>query len=203
MDAMIDLETWGTRPGAALRSIGMVTFALGRPAEGREPFYSNIDSNSCEHAGLCREQGTVDWWARQSRQAQESLLINPRPLADVVALAEQWLGRRQIKYVWCQGANFDVVLWEAACRAVGREAPWRFFNVRDTRTLYDAGGFDPRTLDREGIYHNALEDAIHQVACVQAAWARVCDPVLVGRRAAQLALAAAPRPGGGLRLDGA
>src|ERR1017187_2860252 len=182
MDVMLDLETFGIRPGAALRSVGLVTFALGRPAEGGETFYSNIDDVSCAECGLVVEQGTVDWWSKQSRESQEALLVNRKPLDDVVQAVEKFFDKNCVKCVWAQGANFDPILWEAACRAVGREAPWRFFNVRDTRTLYDAAGFDPRSIARVGTYHNALDDARHQVACLQAAWARILDPAHAASR---------------------
>lgn len=196
MDAMLDLETWGVRPGASLRSVGLVTFVLGRPAEGGERFYSNICRESCKQRGLREEQGTVDWWARQSRQAQDALEVNPRSLVDVVIMVEQWLYARQVRYVWCQGANFDAVLWEAACRAVGRDPPWRFYNVRDTRTLYDAGGLDPRSIARDGTYHNAVDDAAHQVACVQAAYRMLHNSAHMELRWARIAGVPVPRPGG-------
>jgi hypothetical protein len=182
MDAMLDLETYGIRPGAALRSVGLVTFVPGRPAEGGETFYANILESSCLSSGLQKEQGTVDWWAKQDRAAQDALLVNPRPLFDVVLAVENFVYLKAVKCVWAQGANFDPILWEAACRAVGREAPWRFFNVRDTRTLYDAAVFDPRSIARAGTYHNALDDARHQVACLQAAWARILDPAHAASR---------------------
>lgn len=193
MDAMIDLETWGTRPGCAIRSVGVVTFDLWRPSDSVEQFYKNISDSHCEAAGLKKEQGTVDWWARQSPQAQTALLLDQRPLLDVVQQLEMFLSRHHVKCIWSQGANFDVVLWEVACRAVGREAPWRFFNCRDTRTLYDAAGLDPRSVTRAGTYHNALDDAEHQVECVRRAWAMLNDAEWMKSRTVKVL---GPRPGG-------
>lgn len=192
MDAMIDLETYGTRPGCAIRSVGIATFDLWRPEVAAEKFYSNICPLSCGVAGLKKEQGTVDWWARQPKEAQDALTADQKPLALVATLVERWISKNGVVRIWSQGANFDVVLWEAACRAVGREAPWRFYNCRDTRTLYDAAGLDTRTITRAGTYHNALDDAEHQVTCVRRAWAMLNDEACMRSRRERTA----PRPGG-------
>jgi hypothetical protein len=164
---MLDLETWGTKPGAALRSIGAVFFDL-RGGTGAE-FYANIDRESCLAAGLAVDPGTERWWSQQSKQAQDSLLVDPKPLKEVVTLFHAWFFKNKGLKVWSQGANFDGPLWEAAAAAVGARVPWKFYDTRDTRTVYDVFGFDTGMLPRAGTYHNALDDAKHQVRCVQTA----------------------------------
>jgi len=164
---MLDLETFGTRPGSVLRSVGAVVFGL-RAGLGEE-FYHNIERQSQLDAGLTIDAQTESWWARQSADAQAHLTDNTAPLATVAALFHAWFARTGGAYVWCQGANFDAVLWEAACAKVGIAVPWRYFNVRDTRTVYDICGFDAKALPRDGTFHNALDDAKHQARCIQAA----------------------------------
>lgn len=72
---MIDIETFGTRPGAAIRSIGAVVFGFpdgdnGHPFVARSGgFYANITRVSCEQVGLRVEPETEDWWRRQSIEA--------------------------------------------------------------------------------------------------------------------------------------
>ncbi len=58
---MLDLETWGTAPGSALRSIGAVFFDL--DGKTGETFYRNIDKQSCLDAGLKIDPATVSWWS--------------------------------------------------------------------------------------------------------------------------------------------
>lgn len=176
MDIMVDLETWGQRPGCSLRSIGAVVFSLsGDPpvVRGADHFYRNIDRADCKALGLREEQGTVDWWARQDKAAQDALLADPKPLAEVVRDFDLWWRGLRAVRVWAQGSNFDPGLWETACRVVGREAPWKFYDTRDTRTLYDVARFDPRTLRRAGTYHNALDDCRYQVQCCRAAYEKL------------------------------
>ena len=62
---------------------------------------------------------------------------------------------------------------EAAARAVGKEAPWKFWDARDTRTVYGLAGFDPRSVPKSGVAHHALDDALYQVTCVQRALVRL------------------------------
>ena len=93
---MLDLETFGTRPGSVLRSIGAVTFGL-RAGLGEE-FYRNIDKQSQLELGLTVDAQTEAWWARQSEEAQRHLLDNPAPLATAaIATASTRQRRRRRK----------------------------------------------------------------------------------------------------------
>lgn len=169
MDAMLDLETWGTAQGCAIRSIGAVAFDP--TGDGVGPtFYSNIDDRSCWFAGLTVDPKTVRWWKDQPAAANEALQIDKRPLQLVVDAFHKWFAAHRLQRVWCQGANFDAPIWEAAARAVNQFVPWKFWNIRDTRTAYELAGFDPALILREGTHHNALDDCLHQVKCVQASY---------------------------------
>lgn len=166
---MLDLETFGTKPGSVLRSIGAVMFTL--DGQITAEFYRNINHDSCHAAGLKVDPNTADWWSRQSQEAQDSLLVDQRQLSEVVGAFHGWFKANGGVTVWAQGANFDPALWEAAAEAVRSRVPWKFYNVRDTRTVYDVCNFDPMSITRVGTYHNALDDAKHQVRCVAAALA--------------------------------
>ena len=168
---MFDLETFGTKPGSVLRSIGAVEFDPETGRTGKE-FYANIDKQSCLAVGLVVDPTTEKWWAQQSQAAQDALLENCRPIAEVASEFHTFFRANGNEMIWCQGADFDSVLWEAAVAAVWPSksfTPWRFYNVRDTRTVYDIAGFDPRSVSRAGTYHNALDDSHYQVRCVSEA----------------------------------
>lgn len=173
MNVMKDLETWGTRPGSALRSIGAVTFDPFDPEAGGETFYRNIDDESQLAAGLVKSESTIKWWQNVPVAAQKVLTKDQRPLQEVVDEFHAWFNKHKGLWIWSQGANFDTVLWECAAMAVGRSVPWRFSNVRDTRTAYEMGRLEVYKMARKGTHHNALDDAKHQVVCVQAAYRRI------------------------------
>lgn len=167
---MFDLETFGKRAGCVVRSIGAVCFDL-EGGEG-ETFYANISTDSCTALGLTCDPETVEWWSRQNKEAQEALLVDSLSLTDVIDRFNVWFKKHGDMTIWCQGANFDEPVWAAACHAAGKNVPWKYWNVRDTRTLYDIFGFNPKTVPRPGTCHNALDDAKHQVRCLQLAYLR-------------------------------
>jgi hypothetical protein len=136
-------------------------------------FYFNISDASCEAAGLVKDADTVAWWAKQSQQAQDALTVDPRTLTEVAEAFDTWWRANRAMFVWSHGSNFDEPLWSAAMHAIGRRVPWKFWDARCTRTVYDVAGFDPRTVRRAGTYHNALDDAKYQALCVQRAYAKV------------------------------
>lgn len=165
---MIDLETLGTRPGCAIRSIGAVGFDP-RGTECGRGFYANITLESCLEAGLHVDPATEAWWAQQSQEARDRLEQDQRPLREVAEELEQRFRSSGLEQVWSHGAGFDVPIWEAALHALGMRAPWKFWDVRDTRTLFWMSGFDMRSIPRAGVHHDALADARHQARCVQEA----------------------------------
>lgn len=164
---MLDLETLGRRAGFVVLAVGAVQFSLDG-AVGKT-FYANIDPGSCVRAGLKIDPETQAWWKQQPAAAQEALIKDRRPLGDVVREFSNWFLDTGLLYPWGHGAAFDPPIWEAASLAVDRPAPWKFWNVRDTRTVFDLFSFDTRDIVRKGTYHNALDDAVHQVECVVAA----------------------------------
>jgi len=166
---MVDLETLGTRPGCVVLSIGAVWFdhtGLG------EPFHTVISRDSCKEHGLFEDEDTLAWWARQSEQAKATLneatgggVLLPRALQDFQDFVKQ---QTSVK-VWGNGADFDNPILSAAYHAAGMKQAWTAYNGRCYRTLKNL--FPDVKMERGGIHHNALDDAIsqakHAVAILQ------------------------------------
>jgi DNA polymerase III epsilon subunit-like protein len=168
-DAMIDIETLGRKPGAAVLSIGAVVF--GATGLG-ESFYSPVLLQSCIDVGLTIDPETVAWWMKQSDEAREAAFRADAPPLPVVLLRfTEWFVAQQVRCPWCHGATFDVPILDAAYEACRLPAPWKFYDVRDTRTLYDLVGVK---VDRSnGTHHNALDDARAQAEAAAAAFRRL------------------------------
>jgi hypothetical protein len=167
--SMMDLETFGTRPGCAIRSIGACLFDP-YTGETAEDFYVNVDRESCRAAGLWIDPNTEAWWSRQSQEAQTALLVDPKPLGEALQAFSFWWGKANPEYMWSQGANFDGPLLEACYnKEAGMIVPWSFYNARDTRTLYHMARLDTRQVKRGGTYHNALDDCKFQAKCCSVA----------------------------------
>lgn len=166
LDVMVDLETWGTRPGAALRSLGAVFFD---PETGQlgDEFYCNISDASCKKLKMHKDPGTVEWWGQPDKAlANKQLAEGQEPIIDVITKFSSFWKNGRGKFFWSQGANFDEPLLAWAYHAAGIAQPWKFYEAQDTRTVYRVSGFSPFSVKRQGTYHNALDDSKHQVVCV-------------------------------------
>lgn len=155
---MVDIETLGTDPGAAIVSIGAVRFdESGIEAQ----HFESVDIETAQAAGLSIDAATLSWWLGQSDEAREQLFGGNQLRACLRRLSE-FIGDR---VVWACSPAFDVVLLEAAYRAVKLSPPWRFYRCRDYRTWRETLSTWP---DREqsGTDHNALDDAAYQVSCL-------------------------------------
>ncbi len=158
VDAMIDIESLGTTPGSAILSIGVVMFG---PAGLGETFHAPVLLQSCTAVGLTIDPNTIAWWMQQSDTARAAAFRDDaEALAVVLYRFSTWFTEVHAERPWCHGATFDVPVLEAAYKACGIVPPWKFWNVRDTRTLYELAGVK---VDRnEGTHHNALDDALAQ-----------------------------------------
>ena len=166
-DIMIDLETLDVLPTATILTIGAVKFdPFGDDVNDPkcEKFYVRVDVDSCDRIGATISQATLDWWASQSQEAQNEAFDpeNRIPIQD--AINQLYKFCRGAKRVWSHGAGFDVIILEHYFRKIGKAIPWSFWEVRDTRTIFDIGINPNRP---PVLKHHALEDAWNQAVGVQ------------------------------------
>jgi exodeoxyribonuclease VIII len=168
---MIDLETMGRTPTAAIVAIGAVKFD---PFEGvsdarENRFYRIVDLDSSIRAGLTVDGSTLSWWLKQSETARAEVARQPRaPLDQALAdFAQFFIAGGGHTIVWAQGADFDIAILRVAFAAVNIARPWEYNNVRDSRTIFDAArllGLPVPKIELPGIGydHNAAHDATLQ-----------------------------------------
>ena len=166
-DIMIDLETLDVLPTATILTIGAVKFdPFGDDVNENkcEKFYVRVDVDSCDRIGATVSQATLDWWSSQSQEAQNEAFdpANRIPIED--AMTQLYKFCWGAKRVWSHGAGFDVIILEHYFRKIGKAIPWSFWEVRDTRTLFDIG-INPNRATVTA--HNALADAVDQAQGVQ------------------------------------
>ena len=172
-EVMLDLETIGMPPNGAVLSIGAVRFDFDDSNDIWDEFYANIDLKSCAVAGLSMDPDTIMWWFRQNEEARASLLSAKRPLLDVLTDFGGWISPDD--KIWGNGPDFDNVLLANAYRSIGLPVPWKHWNNRCLRTLRGLANLnkDNDGLQRQGIHHNALDDARHQVRIVRLAYQKL------------------------------
>lgn len=168
-EVMLDLETLGIKPGCQILSIGVAAFSLSGGCG--DTFYRNILGYGQEALGLTIDPNTQKWWSERSEEARQQLLVGQVHILEAITDFLAWWKQTGAVRVWCQGANFDAPILEEVITRLGHKIPWRYDMVRDTRTAYHLYGLNPKSIKREGTYHNALDDALHQVRLVQAAYA--------------------------------
>jgi exodeoxyribonuclease VIII len=166
-DIMIDLETLATTPDAAILTIGAVKFdPFGDDVNDPKctKFYTRVDLDSCDKIGLVTNDDTIAWWANQSKEAQDEAFGENDRVDIVDAMTQLYKFCWGAKRVWSHGAGFDVIICEHIFRKIGKAIPWSFWEVRDTRTLFDIGINPNRP---PVLKHHALEDAWNQAVGVQ------------------------------------
>lgn len=172
-DIMIDLETLATSSDAAILTIGAVRFDpfgddLIEPS--CEKFYVKVDLDSCDRIGLVTHQDTIEWWSRQSKEAQDEAFSEEGRIDIVEAMNQLYKFCWGAKRVWSHGAAFDVVICEHIFKKINKAIPWNFWQVRCTRTLFDIG-INPKR--PPVLKHHALEDAWNQAVGVQNVFKRL------------------------------
>lgn len=166
-DVMIDLETLDVLPSATILTIGAVKFdPFGDDMREKncEKFYVKVDIDSCDRLGLTTSADTINWWSQQTEAAQNEAFSTKDRIPIHEAINQLYKFCWGAKRVWSHGAGFDIIILEHVFAKLNKKVPWSFWEVRDTRTLFDIG-IDP---ERPPVLaHHALEDAWNQAVGVQ------------------------------------
>ena len=166
---MIDIETLDNCPTAAIASIGAVWFEP-RGSRIGNTFHMHVDLADCQRHGLTIGADTVLWWLKQSGDAKAALSggqLDAAPLVTALEALQAFIIEADGPKpdIWCNGASFDLPILANAYRAIGWQTPWPFWRERDLRTL--KGLYPEQRLERTGLAHHAIDDAIHQARLVQ------------------------------------
>lgn len=168
---MLDIETLGNTPTSAIIAIGAAAFNF--ESDEMDTFYIEVSSDSCLELGCTTDKSTMTWWEKQSEEARK-ILTSPdaEPLPVALEKFTQWIiakrkaAKKMELGIWGNDNTFDIVITENAFRVCNMAFPWNFWESRSVRTLVWLGqqiGIDPKkTLTREGVHHNAVDDSVFQ-----------------------------------------
>lgn len=177
-DISIDIETLSTRFDAAILSIGAVAFDRNTGEIG-EKLYVEVDvADAIAHGHVAGS--TLEWWMQQSERARQLFGAPGKShLAVVLDQLSTFVTQRQGAKVWGNGATFDITILEHAYARMSKPVPWKFWDIRDMRTIVEAAtkvGLDKHSVPFEGTAHNAVDDAIHQARVIARSWGFCCAP---------------------------
>lgn len=166
---MVDLETMAVTPRAVVLSLGAVHFdPYGNGYTDK--LYFRIDLDDQDKLNREIDPNTLDWWSKQDPTImEEAFSPNDRvPLAEAIDRFHKFAWG--CDGFWSHGSAFDLIIIEDIYRQLNKNVPWQFWQMRDTRTVFDLG-VDPDM--PKGGKHDALQDAIRQAIGVQTVYTKL------------------------------
>jgi hypothetical protein len=180
---MIDIETMGTGPDAAILTIGAVMFDP-RAEDTEETLrpestlFGPITFKSNAEEGRAFDPDTIAWWMTQSKEAQLALVEGKQiNLRGALEQFRQWIAgaKPAPTRVWGNDPDFDCVILIHAFKRAGLMWPFKFWESRSVRTIKELA-YPPGGLRGDfpaigvGTAHNAQDDTIRQALAVQHAY---------------------------------
>lgn len=172
---MIDFETLCNTPNSVVLSLGAVLFTKERMIAS-EHWIMNPDDQF--KAKLDVSFDTIAWWMNQGDEAKKlfnTCLSTGVPmrsfLDDFERFIKEFASGMQI-IVWANGANFDIPIIENLLKRGARKCPWKFWDTRCYRTMKAIHKIEEGK-ERNGIKHDALQDASFQAGCVMGMFNRI------------------------------
>lgn len=164
---MFDQETLDTVASAVILSIGAVKFDLESGKLDPDGFYASLSYDDQLARGRTISESTVAWWMEQSPEARAVFREPKQTLESALIALSDWLGHDK-RYVWSNGADFDIPMLAHAYTSYGMQIPWAFWNARCVRTYRALPGAKNVPEVEPLVAHNALHDAVAQAKHVQA-----------------------------------
>ena len=181
-EVMLDIESLSTKTNASILTIGAIRFNR-HDFKVKEKFYKRITKESNEHFNRHFDENTISWWHSQSEEAKKEIFENKDRINLSSALQELSIFCRGSKCVWANGVAFDIPILESAYEACDLDTPWRFWIIRDVRTVYDLGRMNLTIFKRQNKldkqHHNALADCETQLLCFEQAMNNIYDRCFV------------------------
>lgn len=160
---MVDLETLDVKSTATVLTLGAVRFDPYNDSPMKE-LYLRVDVDSQDKLGCTVDENTINWWKKQDVSVMEEA-FNPRDRIPIHEVVNQFHSLAwNCDAFWSHGATFDLMILQNLYDKLGRAYPWQYWQMRDTRTLFDIG-YDAEM--PQNSKHNALEDAKRQAIGVR------------------------------------
>jgi hypothetical protein len=159
---MIDLETLSTRPDATLLTLGAIKFDPYSDAEPNAGLYLRVDVDEQSALGRHVDENTLEEIRNEALGDEDRI-----SLSNMIKQLNKWCVG--VDELWCQGPLFDYAILQNLYAQLGQPCPWNYWQIRDSRTLFNMLPKDPRK-DIQMSLHNALADCYFQAKSVQKAY---------------------------------
>lgn len=167
MHIMLDLETMGVNADALITTISAVGFDLwtGQCFEEFE-IALNWEEQIAKNAKM--DASTVQWWLKQSKEAQEMMMLLPtQPVCTALTSFNAWIERicpnvKEVK-LWGNGVTFDNAILRNLYKRHNLDFVLPYYCDNDVRTLVTLKGINPKDYEFKGIKHRGIDDCKHQI----------------------------------------
>lgn len=166
MHCMLDLETLGTGEDCVVLTFGAVKFdPYNYDNDPGQPLYLKINIEEQTESGRIVDPGTITWWSKQPQAAQDEAFGETGRISMNEFLTQ--INRYIVgcDKIWAQGPLFDIMILNHMYKQLGKPQPWQYWQIRDSRTIFDLGDDSAKTSNSDA--HNALADAYSQAKAVQ------------------------------------
>jgi hypothetical protein len=130
----IDIETIGARPDSVVLQVAGVKFNPYAPVgEGIVDDFS-FNLLISDQSDRYRDPSTEKWWANQHPDVKASAWDQSNGLLVNEFLEFFTIWSKGVAGYWAQGPSFDYAILENLYRSNGKTEPWKFWQIRDSRT---------------------------------------------------------------------
>lgn len=173
MNIMLDIETLSSKPNGIILSVAAVPFYFEVESPSLAPFQMNCSIDEQYAKGRHIDTPTLQWWMHQPR-FKERYKDQHHPtyvLHGLVYAIENWKKGFNAKSkdvrLWAKSPSYDLVMLKSLADDFYVKLPWKFYQERDVRTLYELGDIDNNSLPDAP--HNPIEDCNLQIKyCIKA-----------------------------------
>lgn len=162
-EVMIDVETLGRRPNAAIVQIAAIPF-YSDTGDALSHFTRNIDLDSAIGFGGTVDYSTIKFWMEQPAQCR-TWMQEPRVnICDALRDFTNFLRPYKECDFWAH-ASFDYPIVLSAITHFGNvfDEPWVYRNALDLRTFFREKKYQFPKSDGTEIKHDALTDCAFQI----------------------------------------
>jgi hypothetical protein len=159
---MIDIEGLATGPDTTILTIAAQSFDPFATGYYDRHYYARIALEGQENRAI--DESTLAWWATQPEAARNEAFGEDDRVPLDQALDDLYKIAWQHDFIWANGPTYDMNILEHAYKSYGKNLPWKFYKVRDARTIF---GLWP-DLPKPATSHHALEDCRRQIDMLQA-----------------------------------
>ncbi len=167
---VVDIETTGINPPSPILTIGMVFLDFNPYRENAttgEPdiktYYLGVDPKECIGDP---DSASLSWWGQQDSEVRKAAFF-PERTPNVFQTFVDIVNQEAPDYFWGNSPDFDFGHLGAQIKAQGIELPWKFWQLRDIRTLKSFGLYPIKRIENtQGLKgfkkHHALYDALEE-----------------------------------------